>query len=563
MLLFHDFCNFCKKNTTLLIVTTIALLFSYSGKFALYTIGYDTNVFWLSKNTFFDWNASTGRFGTLILQKLFWIGEFNPNAKFFIALCFLWLATISWCFIISVFNNNVSKNIRLIPFALIFLTMPIWAEQFYFVFEAAEFAFAIFLCPWIVYLLINGFLTNHNKQVLLSCLFLVFVMFVNQAITTLFISGSAICLFLLLKNKKSDSSYIMLCFKLLLVLIGALITYFALNQLALVYGLRLLGANYMPNDYLLSTIGWYIYRTPMFNSFLRILVYIVVCCGYMPQRLPYFIETVNPSFYACGMHTPQALLELTKAFGNPLLLPAISLFIIQTIKISRDRKDDTERWLTLLIGIIIPISGFSLLILLGGRFLTRAMWALPLVSAFMFFYLLDVYKNKKTLYVACFILALIISIRQAQITAQLFYTDYLRYMADVRLAHEIDRTISQMDFDRQLPVVFIGRYKLPYQKNLLYGDAIGRSMFDAMFDIIEPSGFKDPKEKDPMEFVEHKRVFMHTIGINLGSKWSWPNDEERSKQMKIANDIAVSMPAYPKDDYIKQNKGLIVIKLSE
>ena len=78
------------------------------------------------------------------------------------------------------------------------------------------------------------------------------------------------------------------------------------------------------------------------------------------------------------------------------------------------------------------------------------------------------------------ILALIVSAHQAQIIVQLYYSDHLRFIADSRLAGELDQLIRGVQPDNQkLPVALVGGKDTmanmpPY---VIHGEEIVHSIF--------------------------------------------------------------------------------------
>ena len=188
------FCGFCKKNIPLIITVSIALFFTYGIKLFWYSIGIDTNTFMADKAKELDWSLQIGRFGYVFLAKLWYIREFNPFTAFFTAFCLIWFFTVSWCYIFAVFNKDTGRNNRLIPFALVFMTSPVWVSQFYFLNPVAENAFTISLCPYIIYMLYKGFLDYEKGKIIIASVLLVFIISVYQAIIPFFLLRD-FCLF--------------------------------------------------------------------------------------------------------------------------------------------------------------------------------------------------------------------------------------------------------------------------------------------------------------------------------------------------------------------------------
>jgi hypothetical protein len=82
------------------------------------------------------------------------------------------------------------------------MTIPVWVEQFYFVFQAAETACMILLCPYVIYLLYQGFLQEEKGKVIGAFTLLVLMISVYQAIVPLFCAGVFACFVLL--QERSD-----------------------------------------------------------------------------------------------------------------------------------------------------------------------------------------------------------------------------------------------------------------------------------------------------------------------------------------------------------------------
>jgi hypothetical protein len=201
-----------------------------------------------------------------------------------------------------------------------------------------------------------------------------------------------------------------------------------------------------------------------------------------------------------------------------------------------------RRLLFLLAGIGIPLCAVFFAVAGGNRPPMRSLFALPFASAFMLFFLIKTYKKKAAAVVAC--LTLIVAAYQAQISAQLFYSDQLRYNEDVRIAYDFnDLIIRVQPYNKKLPVVLVGKYQMAprFHANFLQGEIVGFSMF-------ETGG-------DPYQTTSRGLVFMSSLGFNF--------DLPDGKQMEQAFKEAVLMPPYPHPDCVKRLQDVIVIRISE
>jgi len=510
--------SFCKNNIPLIIATTLTLFFCYGIKLFQYSIGIDTEQFMVDKSGIFEFNVNIGRFGSNFLAWLLHIKEFNPFTAFFSTFCILWLFTISHAYIIALFCKNTDKNNELIPFALVFASSPVWAEQFYFLAQAREVALMVLLCPFTIYIMFKGFIDKQKSKVIFAFLSLIFMTSVYQAMVPFFCCGVFICFMLFMETSDyKPKTYRNLCLKILAMFVCAMIAYVIIFYMV------------QKIQYLNDMNKWG--HTSIKESILRILLFAyTLTIGSIPQ-VQDIANSIIASHARSGMEAAKDIANISKVFGNILLLPLALLFIIKCITIAR------KRYLYIIAAICVPLSIMFLAILGGNMPPIRAIYVLPLAFAFMFFFLIKNCSGKFRIAIIC--LALFTAAYQAQITAQLFYSDQLRYNEDVRLAYEIRNIIG----DENLPIAIIGKYKTSekFHANFLQGEVIGHSFFEW--------------GKDAREAVERKLDFMRCLGINFKA----PNDE----QIERAIYEAAYMPSYPNPGYVKNLPDMIVVKLSD
>jgi hypothetical protein len=351
---------------------------------------------------------------------------------------------------------------------------------------------------------------------------------VYQAIIPLFCAGVFACFILLRENSDYEPQvYRRLCLKLFLALIAALAVYFILDKIFVNFIFRTEKSEYLDN---MRNWG----ERSLRNGIMRILLYgYNITIGHIPA-VQAIAEPVMARFARGGMGSAKVMSNLSRLIGNVFLLPATLCFIVQIGKTSRKKISSGGRLLYMLAGIGVPLSLMLLSIISGNIPPVRSMYALPFASAFMMFYLITKYKKRITFIITG--IALLVSIYQAQTTAQLFYSDYLRYQDDVRLAVDIDRRIIQMDNNKKLPLAFIGKYQPDFKSNFLPGDVLGHSCF----------GWDKPTLRG--------LAFMQSLGINY--------EQPDENQMNQAREIALSMPNYPASGSVKCLEDVIVVKLS-
>ncbi|MDR3011744.1 MAG: glucosyltransferase domain-containing protein [Chitinispirillales bacterium] len=534
----HGFCNFCKNNTLLVIAVTVALFFTYGVRLFWYNIGGpDTELFMADKSGVLLWAAQTGRFGYALLAKLWHINEFNPFTAFFVTFCLIWFFTISWCYIIAIFNGDTAGDKKLIPFALVLMTMPIWAETFSHLHQSAEFALIISLCPYTIYLLYKGLLDDEKGKVACGFVLLLFMTSVYQAIVPMFFCGALAC-FLLLQEQMNYKPRVYLNFslKFCITMAVSLATYLIIDRgvLPVVFGIE--RAGYLDKMNVWGSVSF------------RENIYRVFGLGYTITigRIP-FMQNIMDSIMASqvplkGGSAAEYVAGLSRAFSNVLLLPVTALFLVKAGAIAHKAIPAGRRLLYALAVAGVPLCIMILSFAGGKNQPIRTLYALPLAFAFMFFFLIKKYKKKAATVVFC--LAVLTAAHQAQNTAQLFYSDYLRYNEDIRLVTGLGDLIAQVQPEgEKLPVALVGIYRTSSRSNpnFLHGELLGFSLFEISRSVFETS--------------RRGLTFMSIQGIDFDI----PNEDQAERALKEAE----RMPAYPDPNSIRRMEDFIVVKISD
>ena len=526
--------NFLKNNLPLSIAVTITLFFTYGIKLIWNNIGHDTERFIFPETGFYEFFISIGRFGLVLTQKLFFIEQFSPFIYFFVAFVLIWVFTTSWCYIIAIFNQNTQKDNNLIPFALVFMTMPIWTEQFYFVFQSPAIAFMICLCPYIIYLFYKGFLDNEIKKILCALVLLVYMISVYQAIISIFCCGVFACFVFLREHTDYKSKiYYLLCLKIFLSLIFAILIYKIIHGLIIPFVFNIQNQNYL-------TDAWSNKKSVYENLKMNLEFLCRISIGHISIIRKFTYPVFKFIFglqYAVNLH------HYTDVSIRTFLFAPVSLFfIIRIMYVFKRKIDKGQKILYALAGLGIVISIVIMQLTLCALQPVRTFFALPFAYAFMFYYL--ILKSKKIFSFVVYFLAIITAGYQAQISAQLQYSDQLRYNEEVRLSYRLDDLIQQIQPDNQkLPVVLVGDYQVASQKNPNYlgSDVIGKPVFRNV-------GWGNTTTWCGLHFMQ-----------GLGINYPMPNSE----QLSLALNEAIYMPVYPNTGFVRRVEDFIIVRLSE
>jgi len=535
----NGFIDFCKNNMLLVGAVTITMFFTYGIKLFYYNFGgAATDSFMLY---FYDWlnrDIIQGRAVNSLLYWLRWREGFNPYTSFFSTFCLIWFFSLSWCYIIAIFDSNTDRNNKLIPFALVFMTMPIWADQFYYIFQAPLVALIITLCPYIIYNLYIGFLSGSRKKIIIAVVLLSFMISMYQAIIPLFFFGVCACFLLWRENISCEPRiYRKLCLQLAVSLIVSIMIYFILFE-------KIIPA-LMPFDfdnrlYALTQWGNISFK----ESFLYILLFCyTITVGHIQQAQDIVIPIIMN--YSPQIPRKINMLNITaKITGNILLFPLLIAFFIKLGNVVKSKIISKQRLLYILAGIGIPLSFMIFSLIAATIPNSRTLFSLPFATAFMFFFVIKTSRKKTSIIIT--VVALCLAFYQAEVTARLFYSDQIRFNEDVRLAYELGSIIQQNQTeDKNLPVAFVGKYDISkkFQKNYIKGQSIGHSMFEYSADI-------------------HSAYITTIMAIYILKILGMHFDEPNEEQISRAQTEVMSMPAYPDTGYIKVCEDMIIVKIS-
>jgi hypothetical protein len=505
----NSFLNFCRANMLLIAAITLAVFCTYGIKLWFYSIGIDTELVMAGygEGSGPSTGATMGRWGGDILGRfwgLFQIKEANPWLGFFLGFCLFWLVGIEWSYFINVFSNKTGVNNNLIPFAVVFTTMQVWIEMFYFPGWGTQ--SMLFLCPIITYLLYKGFLDREKLKVAGGFIILLLLVSTYQSMLLLFAFAVFIAFILIQENSDYDKKiYGFLCLKLFVCLLAALALYFLGNRIVLSIH------NTQQNGYIDRMIRWG--KDPAMSN----------------------ISAIKNYFF-------NLMLGRSRISSFNYLLPVVVLFLIQAVYVAVRRIKQGRRTLYILAALGVPLT-FCVLPIAGAYSPPlRSQYALPFALGFMLYYLVIHYK--KFFSVIVFAAAIVIAMFQSQIGSQMYYSDYMRYQEDVRLAGDFARRLVPFeDAGNTIPVVFVGKIRAAnkFKRNYIEGEIVGRSFW----------GLQGAWTSSPIDGLS----FMRTIGLN----YPFPNEA----QLNAALQAAAYLPSYPADGCIARLEDVIVFKLSD
>ena len=158
--LLRKYMLFFKTHVNLIIFNCVLVAIIFGSRIFNTNITIDTDIMIVYPETTYNW-LNIGRWGLILLQKVFGMRWFNPYIECAMAYVAIILFLISYCFLFE--NLNIKKkNINYYIFCGLMITHPIFALQWFFRLQAFEIALSI---AFVSFALICVFEWIETKQI--------------------------------------------------------------------------------------------------------------------------------------------------------------------------------------------------------------------------------------------------------------------------------------------------------------------------------------------------------------------------------------------------------------
>lgn len=499
--------TFIKKSKIPIFIISFFILLSFGERLFSNAYSIDTEYYIANYIENFNWWNSLGRWGLVLVNKLFLVGPLVIYHSNLLMILFILLGSILFNYLFYLYIDKKQEDTFLkyqYIFPIVFYTNPIFAEQFNFTSQALAVSLGIAMVALALILFHFSMKEkNKTKKILYNIVGIVITTItfgIYQSIILLYIATVAILYLLKCLNEK-DNNFKFLLTNMIQFGICAII-YFAIG--------KLLGSG---NSYLQT--GYNLGISKALNNIYLVIISTLKC------------ETI---YYNIG---------LPIAF----ILTAI-IFVI----LVKNRRINIG---AILGGIGVVLAPYYLMIITGVDQLKRTQFNYSFIVGFiLLFFILIIMNSKrgKKIGYIILILGIIIAYKQSVTTATLFASDHVRFQHDIRVAEKIMNKLEAKDWydsNKNYKIIFVGKY--PVKENLLYqqGEVIGKSYFE--FDY-------------PYYYGPSQRA--NQLLKTLGYEFLEPTKEEfeSAKKYLKENDIK-SMPS--QESIIKWKEDTIVIRLSE
>lgn len=459
------------------LLAAIAAFLAYGARMLHFSFGLDTNTFMDYYTRQWNQYLSQSRFGINALKFLFGLKPFSPFYSELLTFLMLILQGVAGGFLMSRGQEGEGKNAGALmaAFTLLFVSHPVWSEQYYFTLQSFEVSFGVVLtfagCALIYEWAEDGRIPAGAVGIIL----LAFVYGIYQSFVPLSAAVYISLLFLDTYRGKREKA-LQKVMKGALAAVAALLLYFAAALL-----IKKLTGN--DTSYISDQIRWG--HVPFSDIFAN-----------LKSQISWFYLGGRSVFYSAAF-----------------LLLCAGLMVAGIIAFRKG-------------GIICPLSALFLCAspmllpgLLGSRILAREDFVVPYVSAFAAVFLLaetgkaarqpeageavrkpeagEVVQQPKTgetvwrlLYAVCAIALFFLGSSQLRKINTLWTTAYVTFEQDQEFARVLLQDMRELTGEKSLSdylIVIVGDHEVPLNGACVKGDLIGRSAFAT--NAAQPSGY--------------------------------------------------------------------------
>lgn len=509
--------DFIKRNQAEWWILGVFLLMVYGIKVFHISISHDTEAIIAAPKNLYDSWFMLGRFGLVFLKKILGTYVFNPYIASFMMVLSMMLNSMLWAYLFEWLSGGRKRSSAIWIFPAYFFTSMIMAEQSGFLLQAYEVNIALLLTGLAFLCLFWVFAGRGNVLWCLPAVVCCVIAFsAYQSLIPLFTAGAALC-FIVLYDRLVQTDKGAVTFRFCFRLIGMLIAVFL--------------------------VSFFIYQIT--NKAVQT-VLDTDSTAYLSEQILWGTVPVSECIYNITRHIYRAV------FGKGIFYNGMNLFVyLGTLgyAVLRLRKKEPCRVIYILAVLYCLLTPFLMTMLLGAEPTKRTQMLLPFIAGFFLQYLLQkTWRNSRKVIRNSGVVLMVCSIGcimyQSMLSARLYYTQYVQYEEDRRVAGDIAERIEKLGFGEipEKPVVFVGARKPQKNPSCLQSEdleLIGRSFFEVSYG------------------VEHGTWVMHNFCVTQGYPYELPEPEES----KAAGMAAQDMPSWPDEGCVAEKDGIIIVNL--
>ncbi|MER2024260.1 MAG: glucosyltransferase domain-containing protein [Eubacteriales bacterium] len=499
---YKSFKKFCKENIPLLILIPIITFLAYGGKIFYQTISFDLEFLMDDPDAFYSSWITLHRWALIPYKFLSGTWTFNMPMEITYTIVNLMLAMFLFGWLLDVLTDGRNR-LGVAVFLALFLTHPVWGEQYVYMLQGAAISFYTALTAVALMLFADGVAHKSLLRFILGFAAAVFCFGAYQSFDSLIVAGLCAVYILVMRKEQMDArAGWLLVLKSAVFIVGA----FIISQLIGTVWAKVTGV--VGSQYFANMTSWG--RLPVGECLLKIR------------------RAIGKIFFA-------------KDFYYNLLYPVCTFLGLALFWFRR--KEYKCVVLPVLAYCLLILAPFYLIFLTGQSQQSRSHFAGPFAFAFLAFFVLLEF-SRQALYIAGAVLAFAVSISQIVLIERIHYTEYIRYEQDLARATDISRRINMITGSEynELPLVFVGNCANNMNRTCVpkHDDAyVGTSLFEV--EQIAPNKLNS---------------FMSQHGMHYG----YATGDVIKRGYEISAELG--MPTYPADGSIAVYENIIIVRLS-
>jgi len=508
----HSFTEYLRKSKYSILIIVGVILFAFGERIISQSFSIDTELYIsdIGNPDRWNWWLTLNRWGLVLLNKIFQIDSLPIFTSNFLCVALIILYSIGFNYLFYKHTKDDYKEQFLkyqFIFPILFVTNPIFAEQYNFILQNVSVAFTVLLIP-IILLIIDKAGNSENKikkliYYIISTSLLILSFGVYQSVILLYIVTVVVC-YLLKVFKDNDNNWKYLGKQIGIFLLSA-IFYFIIGKI-LEKGNS---TSYLQMAWLTDTISQCLEN-------IKLCINAVIKCEGIFYNIGYVISLI------------------------------ISIIFIIYLCVKKKIK----------LGVIIAmfallLSPFNIMIITGVDQLKRTQFNYPFVAAIILMYTviylskIDKVKWLKNIFI---ILTCIIAYSQAYNTSNLFYTVDVTYKSDEEFAYNLMEKVEAKEWynpNEEYTIIFVGRHQKELKNVYLKSEVIGSSFFSFDYEYIYG--------------VNSRGIaFLNILGYKLNEPTA--DEFEDAKKYVEENNIKI----WPNKEAIQLiNNNKIIVRLSE
>lgn len=468
----------------------------------------DADIVLYQQGTNYNW-LDIGRYGLVLLRKVFGTDKANPYYEAVLFLTAFLALILFFGYFLDMASNQENSDGKLLIISVIFITYPLWAEQFYFQFQSFEILAGYLLTLISLFFSLEG-VREKKIAYQIAAVVTAFIAFgVYQSFINVFLTG---CVGMCLLNLKEISA-----FREFIRMVKSYVIVFAIAFLGYLFLYRFF---FSSSDYLQA--GW------GSADIKEILLHI-------------------------ESYVRMVLSGKIKFFPVTYLLAGVFALLASIYFYRKEKVKNCWQW-PVSIGLLFALflSPFLLLFVTGYFTVTRALLVFPLGAALLFYYVYDVFEKRKgVIFYAVVLLGVVCCLRQTESLMRIFYTYDIISESDkitaLQLNYDINRVLAE---EGQMPVAVIGTLDARQNPACCSEEETGWS-FLFQSSILQNMNMEPKYYWSTCYFVNWFRMY--------GIEYAWASQE----QVQMAAEESRSMEVWPKEGGICVRNGICIIKLSE